>query len=98
MARSPSAGRARSVRAALGAGRGALLALGLSIVLRAFVSGLRFDVAPTDPATFAAVPLVLLAVSLVACAVPAWRAARVVSECSGPSQRHVFSAAALLSE
>ena len=61
----------------LGAGLGLLLALGLSRVLTALLSGLLFEVSPTDPVTFAAVPLVLLAVSLLACTVPAWRAARV---------------------
>jgi ABC-type antimicrobial peptide transport system permease subunit len=38
---------------------------------------LLFGVKPTDLATFASVPLVLLLVALVACLMPVWRAARV---------------------
>ena len=41
------------------------------------MSHLLFQVTPTDLATFAAVPLVLLSVALVACLIPARRATRV---------------------
>jgi putative ABC transport system permease protein len=56
-----------------GAAIGVTGALGVS----RFLAGLLFGVTPTDPLTFGAVILVLLAVSLVACVLPALRAARV---------------------
>ena len=37
---------------------------------------LLFDISPTDPVTFASVPLLLGAVALIACALPALRASR----------------------
>lgn len=55
------------------------LALGLPYPL-AVTQGLRtllFEVAPTDPVTLAAVLAVLAAAALVACCVPARRAARI---------------------
>ena len=60
-----------------------LAALGLLIgwpvawVLSRFMSTLLFGVSPRDFLTFALVGVLLTAVSLVACWVPAWRAARV---------------------
>ncbi|HKS95373.1 MAG TPA: hypothetical protein VJV74_04480, partial [Terriglobia bacterium] len=36
-----------------------------------------FDVSAFDPATFAVTSLVLVAVALLACHIPAWRATRV---------------------
>ena len=62
---------------ATGATLGLLLALALSRLLAASLSGMLFEVSPTDPVVFTGVPLLLLAVSLLACAVPARRAARV---------------------
>ncbi len=59
----------RPVLAGLAAG--ILAALALSRLLR----GVLFEVSPTDPATFLAAPVVLLAVALIACVVPAARAA-----------------------
>ncbi len=41
------------------------------------LSSLLFGVSATDPVTFAAVALLLVAVALLACAVPALRAVRI---------------------
>jgi predicted permease len=60
-----------------------LLALGTtlgligSIAVVQLLEGVLFGVAPRDPATFALVTLVMIAVGLAASALPAWRAARV---------------------
>jgi putative ABC transport system permease protein len=48
-------------------------ALGLAKV----IASLLFDVPPTDPATFVGIPLLLIFVSLIACYLPARRAARL---------------------
>ncbi len=52
---------------------GILCALGLTRLL----SSLLYGVTPTDPLTFAAAPLILLAVAALACWIPARRAARI---------------------
>lgn len=57
----------------VGAVAGIVGALGLTRLL----ASLLFHVSPADPLTYAAVALVLLAVALLACALPALRAARV---------------------
>ena len=59
--------------ALLGVGIGLAAALALSRVLQT----LLFDVKPTDPLTFTAVSLALIAVALLACWLPARRAAKV---------------------
>lgn len=59
--------------ALLGAGLGIVAALGLARVLTAEL----FGVTPHDPLTFGAVALLLVVVALVACYIPALRAARV---------------------
>ena len=61
------------VLAAIGAAVGVAAALGVVRLL----SGLLFGVSPADPATFAAIPLLLLLVALAACYIPARRATRV---------------------
>ena len=48
-----------------------------ALALTRFLSSLLFGVAPKDPLTFAAVALLLFAVALAACYVPARRAMRV---------------------
>ena len=59
--------------ALIGVGVGALLALGVTRV----ISAVLYDVKPWDPVTYAAVGVVLTAVALLACFVPAWRASKV---------------------
>jgi predicted permease len=56
-----------------GVAAGAAVALAGTRLMR----GLLFGVTTADPATYAAVVLLLAVVSLAACAVPAWRAARI---------------------
>jgi ABC-type antimicrobial peptide transport system permease subunit len=55
------------------------IALGLAAALLAARSlkSLLFGVATTDPSTYAGVTLLLLVVTLAACLLPAWRAARL---------------------
>jgi putative ABC transport system permease protein len=59
--------------AVLGAAIGIVAARGATRL----IAGLLFGVSPADPATFTAIPLLLLAVALAACYVPARRATRV---------------------
>ena len=61
------------VLAVIGAAIGVAASLGVVRLL----SGLLFGVSPADPATFAAIPLLLLLVALAACVIPARRATRV---------------------
>ena len=59
------------------AGAGILLGLIAAMMLARLLSGLLFGVGSTDPLTFAVVPLLLISVTLIACWLPARRAARV---------------------
>jgi ABC-type antimicrobial peptide transport system permease subunit len=56
---------------------GALLGLFVAFALTRILARLLFEVQPTDPLTFAVVPVLLAAVALLACWLPARRAARV---------------------
>lgn len=56
-----------------GVALGLLVALALTRVLTKMVYG----VSPTDPATFITLTLLLISVALLACMIPAWRAAKV---------------------
>jgi putative ABC transport system permease protein len=55
------------------------LALGLSLSLAAnrVMAGLLYGVSTLDLATFLGMPLLLACVSVIACLIPAWRAARL---------------------
>jgi ABC-type antimicrobial peptide transport system permease subunit len=57
------------------------IAVGIGLVaswaLSTLVSGFVFDIEPTDPLTFAAMSLILGGTALVACWLPARRAARI---------------------
>ena len=59
--------------AVAGTAAGLAGAVGASRLLR----GLLFEVSPTDPATYATVPLLLILVAAAACLVPARAAVRV---------------------
>jgi len=59
------------------AGSGTVVGLAGALGLTRFLASLLFGVRPTDPWTLGAVALVLGGIALVACCVPAWRAARV---------------------
>jgi len=56
---------------------GAVLGVAGAFAAARVIKSLLFAVEPRDPLTFTAVPLVLLAVALLACYVPARRALRV---------------------
>jgi putative ABC transport system permease protein len=58
-------------------GIGMLIGLAGAFALTQLIRKLLFGVAPTDPLTFATIPLLLAAVALLACWVPARRAANV---------------------
>jgi putative ABC transport system permease protein len=58
------------------AGGGIIIGIVAALLLGRLMQSLLFGVQPFDPATFASGSLVLLAVSLVASTLPAWRAAR----------------------
>jgi putative ABC transport system permease protein len=70
------------MRLVVGRGLGLVLAgIGLGLVA-AFagtrvISSMLYGVSATDPVTFAAIPILLIGVAFIACAVPARRATRV---------------------
>jgi putative ABC transport system permease protein len=59
--------------AAIGITIGTALALGLTQLIKVFLYGVK----PTDPLTFMSVAIVLAAIALLACVIPAIRAASV---------------------
>lgn len=61
------------ILAAVGIGAGLAVALGMTWVLRS----LLFEIAPTDPATFALSCVLLGTIALLACSIPAVQAARI---------------------
>jgi putative ABC transport system permease protein len=56
---------------------GILVGLGGAIGLARFIQSMLFATDPIDPLTLAGVSVLFAAVALIACLVPAWRAARV---------------------
>ncbi len=56
---------------------GVTIGLAASFALTRVISGLLFDVQPTDPTTLVTIALLLLAVALVSCLIPARRATKV---------------------
>ncbi len=56
---------------------GVIIGIAGALGLTRFLSSLLFGITPTDPATFIAVSLILITVALLACYIPARRAAKV---------------------
>ena len=56
---------------------GVVLGMGAALFLTRLIAGMLFDISPTDPWTFAAITVTLIATALVATLTPARRAARV---------------------
>jgi predicted permease len=76
------AGRTRVMRMVLGeagrlVGAGLLLGGAAALVTTRWIAPFLFGLTPADPATWAISALALAAVSVAACALPAWRAARM---------------------
>jgi putative ABC transport system permease protein len=59
------------------AGWGTALGIGAGLALTRLMTSLLYGVKPTDPLTFVAVSLILIAVALLACYIPARRAAKI---------------------
>ena len=58
-------------------GIGTLFGLGGAFALTRLMRGLLFEIAPTDPLTYTGVVVLLAAVALLACYIPARRATKV---------------------
>jgi ABC-type antimicrobial peptide transport system permease subunit len=76
------ASRAAVVKLVIGGGAypvvaGILVGLGGAIGLTRYIRAMLFGTEPIDAVTLAGVSVLFLSVALLACVVPAWRAARV---------------------
>jgi ABC-type antimicrobial peptide transport system permease subunit len=69
--------RAVLIRGSIISLAGIVLGLLASFVITRFMKDLLFDISPTDPLTFTVVPLLVFSMSLMACLIPARRAASV---------------------
>jgi ABC-type antimicrobial peptide transport system permease subunit len=58
-------------------GAGLVVGLMAAFALTRFLASLLFGVSMFDPLIYALVPLLLLAVGMAACGLPAWRATRI---------------------
>lgn len=56
---------------------GAAVGLGCALIATRLIAGVLYGVSPSDPATFAVVVAALVAVALLACVAPVWRAMRI---------------------
>ena len=63
---------------------GAGIVIGLLVAAAAarWSASLLYGIPALDPVTFAVVPVLMIAASIIACILPAWRAARVDPACS----------------
>ncbi len=64
-------------RALILIGTGTAIGLGLALVVARLLGQILYGVEPTDPATYATVFLMILAIAAVACCIPAMRAIRI---------------------
>src|SRR5262249_34942654 len=56
---------------------GAVVGIAASLALTGFIKSQLFNVSPLDPFTFAAAPLILVGIALIAALFPALRASRI---------------------
>jgi ABC-type antimicrobial peptide transport system permease subunit len=64
-------------RALMLIGTGTAIGLGLALMVARLLGQILYGVEPTDPVTYAAVFLMILAIAAVACCIPAMRAIRI---------------------
>jgi predicted permease len=56
---------------------GVVLGLLLSLLTKKLIADLLFEISALDPATYIALPIALMTLAVLTCALPAWRAARM---------------------